>query len=279
MSGPDADPAEGEATPEGMATDETASGEAAGDGTAGERAADEAAAGDAIVEFDDVCAGYGETTILHGITEHVNRGEITVIIGPNGAGKSTLLRTVFGLLDVSSGRVLFEGEDVTDLHPQARLERGIAFLMQESSIFEPMTVRTNLELGGYLLDDRRDERIDEIVEKFPLLAEKADVKARTLSGGQRRLLEIARSLLLDPDLFLMDEPSIGLDPQTRADIFDRVQRINAEGTTVLMVEQNATEALEVADRAVVLSAGQIELTGDPEDVLNDPQIRRLYLGG
>ncbi|PSQ17592.1 ABC transporter ATP-binding protein [Halobacteriales archaeon QS_8_69_26] len=235
---------------------------------------------DAIVEFDDIYAGYGETTILHGITEYVREGGITVIIGPNGAGKSTLLRAVFGLIDVSSGHVRFKGEDVTDLHPQERLERGIAFLMQESSVFEPMTVRTNLELGAFLLDDdRRNERIDAVVEKFPLLEEKSGVKARTLSGGQRRLLEIARSLLLDPDLFLMDEPSIGLDPQTRADIFDRVERINESGTTVLMVEQNASEALEVADRAIVLSSGQIELTGDPQEVLEDPQIRRLYLGG
>jgi len=232
-----------------------------------------------LLELDDVHAGYGDSTILHGISTTIAEDSITTIIGPNGAGKSTLLRTIFGILELSSGSIRLAGTDISGYSHQERLQEGIAFLLQGNSVFAPLTVRDNLELGGHLLKSKSlDERVNELMERFPILAEKSGVEAKHLSGGERRLLEISRALVLEPTLFLMDEPSLGLDPQTREMIFEYIEMLNEAGVTVLMVEQNAVEALEISDGAVVLVSGDVELEGGPQEVLDNPEIRRLYLG-
>jgi branched-chain amino acid transport system ATP-binding protein len=232
-----------------------------------------------LLELDDVHAGYGDSMILHGISTTIAEGSITTIIGPNGAGKSTLLRTIFGILELSSGAIRLAGTDISGYSHQKRLQEGIAFLLQGNSVFAPLTVRDNLELGGHLLESKTlDERIGELMEQFPILAEKSGVEAKHLSGGERRLLEISRALVLEPTLFLMDEPSLGLDPQTREMIFEHIEMLNEAGVTVLMVEQNAVEAIEISDEAVVLVSGEVELEGGPQEVLDNPEIRRLYLG-
>jgi ABC-type branched-subunit amino acid transport system ATPase component len=237
--------------------------------------------GKALLQVQDVFAGYQDSDILKGVSLHVNPGEIVCVIGPNGAGKSTVLKVIYGFIKVRSGQVWFEGQDVTACHPQDMLKIGIAIVPQTSSIFPQMTVYENLELGMYLEPDRKQmiRRIADIFDLFPHLAERTRQKAGMLSGGERRTLEIGRALMLEPKLLLMDEPSAGLAPIITQVIFHNVLRMNREtGLTVLMIEQNAHQGLQISNRGYVLELGENRYEGTGEELLHDPQVQRAYLG-
>jgi branched-chain amino acid transport system ATP-binding protein len=234
-----------------------------------------------ILELDGVEAGYGKMTILHGASCAIARSAITTVIGPNGAGKSTLFKAVFGLLPVRSGRVLFEGAEITNLAPRRLLDLGIVYVPQGRNIFPELSVRHNLELGGIALTDQASlpARLEAIMRRFPVLRDKADQQASALSGGQQKLLEVARGLLLDPKLILIDEPSIGLSPLLVKEVFDILIALKQKGVSVLMVEQNAKSALEISDYGLVLEQGQARIQDRASAILADPRIGRLFLGG
>lgn len=240
-----------------------------------------AAAGQALLGFHGVCAGYGGADILHDVVFEVAEGGLTCVVGPNGAGKSTLLGTVSGIVKVRSGDVVFQGERLGRLSPRQRLERGIVQVPQNHSLFKEMTVRQNVELGGFILRDRAlvKQRYDEIAEMLPIVAERAKDKAGSLSGGQQRLVEFARCLMLDPRLVVLDEPSMGLDPRTRRVVFETVRSLHRSGRTILLVEQNARAGLKLSTHGVVLENGRVRLEGAGRDVLANPEIGALFLGG
>jgi len=223
----------------------------------------------AILELDDVVAGYGRMTILNGTRFSVSRGAITTIVGPNGAGKSTVLKAVFGLLPVQEGCVRFDGAEATGLPPRRLLELGVCYVPQGRNVFPELSVRHNLELGGISAAAGFDleARIDRVMERFPALREKADAQACTLSGGQQKLLEIARGLLLDPKLVLIDEPSIGLSPLMVEETFAILKDLRAKGVSVLMVEQNARSALRISDFGIVLELGRTRFEGKADEAL------------
>ena len=233
-----------------------------------------------LLRLDSVVAGYGAGEVLRGIDLSVAEGSVTCLIGPNGAGKSTLLRTISGLLRPISGRVLFRDEDLGRSGPRERLLLGIAHVPQERSLFPDMTVRDNLLMGGYLLRDQRllRERIDRAVAAFPICARRAGAHAGSLSGGEQKQVELARTLLLDPALVLLDEPSIGLDPRSRRQVFDSVRQLAGAGRTILLVEQNARSGLAAADTGAVLDGGVVRLVAPAARLLDDPEVARLYLG-
>ena len=235
---------------------------------------------DAILALDDVVAGYGKLTVLNGTSFTVARGAITTIIGPNGAGKSTVFRAIFGLLPVQRGRVVFDGRQITNFGPGKLLELGISYVPQGRNIFPELSVRHNLELGATAAPDGVDvaARIESVMERFPMLRERAGAQASTLSGGQQKLLEIARSLLLDPKLMLIDEPSIGLSPRLVQETFGILQDLRAKGVSILMVEQNAKRALEISDFGVVLELGRTRIAGEARTILADPRVGQLFLG-
>src|SRR5262249_1510158 len=220
-------------------------------------------------------------TILHGTTLAVPRGAITTVIGPNGAGKSTVFKTVFGMLPARSGRVVFEGGDITNLPPRDLLARGICYVPQGRNIFAELSVRHNLELGAVTapagFDLRR--RLDAAMDRFPVLRHKADVQASTLSGGEQKMLEIARALLLEPKLMMIDEPSIGLSPVMVSELFATLIDMRRRGVTVLMIEQNAKRALEISDYGIVLELGRVRIADTAQTIVADPRIGRLFLGG
>jgi branched-chain amino acid transport system ATP-binding protein len=236
---------------------------------------------EAILELEGVVAGYGKMTILNETSFGARRGAITTIIGPNGAGKSTVFKAIFGLIPVRAGRVAFEGEDVTNLKPRQLLERGICYVPQGRNIFPELSVRHNLELGATALRARSEvrERMAAAMDRFPMLRTKADAQASTLSGGQQKLLEIARGLLLDPKLILIDEPSIGLSPILAREVLAIVRQLRESGVTVLMVEQNAKSALEISDDGIVLELGRVRRKDAARTILGDPRIGHLFLGG
>ncbi|RMF81747.1 MAG: ABC transporter ATP-binding protein [Chloroflexi bacterium] len=234
-----------------------------------------------LLEIDGVVAGYGRgPDILRGVDLTVEEGEVQCIIGPNGAGKSTLLKTIAGLLRPRKGRVVFQGEVLNGLRPDQIIRRGIAFLPQERSLFPDMTVLENLRMGGYALEDKSlmSERIEEAFAQFPILKERYKQKARTLSGGQQQMLVMGRALVLRPHLVMLDEPSLGLAPQIVAQLFEIVRGFKDQGMTVLMVEQNARQGLNCADRGCVLDLGQRVFDGPADGILDDPRIQELYLG-
>ena len=237
---------------------------------------------DPILQLDHVVGGYGSTTILHETTFDVHRGAITTVIGPNGAGKSTALKAVFGMVRVRSGRILYDGDDVVGLSQVELLRRGISFVPQGRNIFPAMSVRANLELGGVSLGDLAltRERIESIAfEQFPVLAKKANQQAGTLSGGEQKMLEVGRAMLLEPRLLLIDEPSIGLSPILVEQVFGLLQQLRDHGITVLMIEQNAKKALEMSDHGIVLQQGRLALAGPAREILDHPEIGHLFLGG
>ena len=237
---------------------------------------------DSILALEEVVAGYGGFTVLNGTSLQAARGAITTIIGPNGAGKSTVFKTVFGLLPARGGRVVFDGRDVTNFGPRKLLELGISYVPQGRNIFPELSVRHNIELGsvaaGRDITDLPD-RIEAALDKFPVLRKKAAQQASTLSGGEQKQLEIARSLLLDPKLMLVDEPSIGLSPLMVKQTFDILRELRDRGVSILMIEQNARSALEISDYGIVLELGRTRLVDRAEKVLNDPRIGQLFLGG
>ena len=235
---------------------------------------------DTCIEFDDVVAGYKDFMILNNLSFKVRRGAITLLIGPNGAGKSTVLKTLFGLLKPRQGRVLLEGHDVSGAAPKTLLERGIAFVPQGRNLFGQLTVLQNLELGGITLGMKTThERIPEVLEFFPRVRERKHSQASALSGGEQKQLEIGRALLLRPKVLLIDEPSIGLSPIVVQDVFKLLRRLVDQGTTVLMVEQNVKSALKVSDHAIALESGRLVLHKPAGELLADPNIERLFLGG
>ncbi|MFE9693824.1 ABC transporter ATP-binding protein [Micromonospora sp. NPDC005806] len=235
-----------------------------------------------MLEVSGVIAGYGGFDILHGVDVEVRRGEIVCVVGPNGSGKSTVFKAIYGLINVRQGKVVFEGQDVTAMGPQELLRAGMAMVPQLSTIFPSLNVYENLELGMYLVRDkaRVKARIDEMFDLFPRLAERRAQYAGTLSGGERRALEIARSLMLDPRMILMDEPSVGLSPILTKAMFQQLRELRDEaGITFLLIEQNARSALELADRGYVIQRGLVSHTGTGEALLGDDEVRRAFLGG
>ena len=236
---------------------------------------------DPILEVDGVVAGYGALTVLDGTRFSVQRGTITTIVGPNGAGKSTVFKVAFGLLPARAGSVALDGREITNRPPRALLALGLAYVPQGRNLFPELSVRHNLELGGITIKDRAElaRRIDAVTERFPMLRDKAGAQASTLSGGQQKILEIARALLLEPRLMLVDEPSIGLSPILVGEVFGILQELRRRGVTVLMVEQNARSALAISDDAVVLEQGRTSMTGPADEILSDPRVGRLFLGG
>lgn len=234
-----------------------------------------------LLALSGVTAGYGNTTVIHDVDMAVERGQIVCLIGPNGSGKSTVMKSVYGFADVMDGTITFDGEAITHASPQENLAAGIGYVLQSASVFPDMTVHENMLMGGFVFDDddRAGERAEELYEEFPRLAERRSQKAGTLSGGERRLLELARALVVDPELLLLDEPSIGLEPRYIETVFERIEGLNDLGTTLLLVEQNAEKGLSVADRGYVLASGEIKFVGTGEELLADEEVGRLYLGG
>lgn len=237
-------------------------------------------ANDICIEFDDVVAGYKDFMILNNLSFKVRRGSITLLLGPNGAGKSTVLKTLFGLLKPRQGRVLLDGEDISGYTQKALLAKGIAFVPQGRNLFGQLTVFQNLELGGITLGTKTThERIPEVLELFPRVKERLHSQASALSGGEQKQLEVGRALLLRPKVLLIDEPSIGLSPMVVQDVFKLLQKLASQGTTVLMVEQNVKSALKISDDAIALESGQMVLHKKASELLADPNIERLFLGG
>jgi branched-chain amino acid transport system ATP-binding protein len=235
---------------------------------------------DTLLELRDVRAGYGAGDILKGVNLEVARGTVTCLIGPNGAGKSTVLKAVSGLIRPRQGTVTFEGKDLGKLSPRARLLRGVVHVPQDRSLFPAMTVWDNLLMGGYVMKDQKAvrRRMDAAADVFPICATRAKDHAGSLSGGEQKQVELARTLVLDPTLILLDEPSIGLDPKSRQAVFASIRRLAEDGRTVLLVEQNARSGLAAADFGAVLEGGVVRLNATGESLLGDPEVARLYLG-
>ena len=234
-----------------------------------------------LLAIDSVTGGYGGGDILKQVSFGVSEGGITCIVGPNGAGKSTLLSTISGLLRPRRGEIRFQGRVISGLPPRQILGLGIAQVPQAHSLFPEMTVRENVEMGAFTVHDKRvvRQRLDSVAELYPIVRERGDEKAGSLSGGQQRLVEFARCLMLDPKLIILDEPSMGLDPQVRAVVFEMIETMHRQGKTILLVEQNARAGLKLSSHGVVLENGMVRLSGSGREVLEHPEIGALYLGG
>jgi branched-chain amino acid transport system ATP-binding protein len=229
---------------------------------------------------DAVTGGYGRgPDILHECTISVNPGEIAVIVGPNGAGKSTAMKAIFGMLNVRSGAVRLAGEDITALSPQDRVIKGMGFVPQVRNIFPSMTVEENLEMGAFIRKDDIRETMEQVYHLFPILKDKRRQAAGELSGGQRQQVAVGRALMTKPKLLMLDEPTAGVSPIVMDELFDRIIEVSRTGIPILMVEQNARQALEIADRGYVLVQGRNAHTGTGKELLNDPEVRRSFLGG
>ncbi len=234
-----------------------------------------------LLRVENIRAGYGRgPDILKGLSLKIEQAKIYCIIGPNGAGKSTLLRVICGLLHTREGRAVFKGEVLNKLRTEEILRRGISFVPQDRSLFPDMTVRENLRMGGYILEKRRElkERIEEVLQMFPILKERSSQQAKTLSGGEQQMLAIGRSLVLRPEVIMLDEPSLGLAPKVAKQIFDSIGRLKKTGMTIILVEQNARKGLECADWGYVLDLGENRFEGPANMILDNPGIQELYLG-
>ena len=232
-----------------------------------------------VLSIENLSGGYGEADILHGISLEINTGEIVVVIGPNGAGKSTAMKAVFGLLRLSGGSVHLAGEEITNMDPAQVVNKGVCYVPQTNNVFPTLTVQENLEMGAYIRKDDFRPRLLEIYEMFPPLAEKKKQVAGELSGGQRQMVAMGKALMLEPTILMLDEPTAGLSPIYRNEIFQIIRQINASGVPILMVEQNAKQSLAVANRGYVLVDGRNRTTGKGIDLLNDPEIAKMFLGG
>jgi len=228
---------------------------------------------------DNMVGGYGGADILKGCTIDVNEGEIVVIVGPNGAGKSTAMKALLGMLEMKQGKVMFRGKDISKLSPQDRIAEGIAFVPQTNNVFTSMTVFENLEMGAFLRDDDITETVEQIYQLFPILADKKDQLAGELSGGQRQQVAVARALMSQPSVLMLDEPTAGVSPIVMDELFDRILEVRQSGVAILMVEQNARQALNIADRGFVLVIGENRHTDSGAALLADPEVRRSFLGG
>jgi neutral amino acid transport system ATP-binding protein len=234
---------------------------------------------DLILEVKDTTVGYSKVDILHGVDLQLKTGEIISVIGPNGAGKSTLLKTIFGCLKPRKGKILLKGEDITGFKPEKIVRKGISYVPQIANVFSSLTIQENLEMGAFTRTDDYSARLEEIFDLFPVLKERKHYKVGTLSGGQRQMVAMGRALMLDPELLLLDEPSAGLAPKFVSMIFEKIKEINSTGVTLLLVEQNAKEALTMADRGYVLATGRNVLDGEAGSLLTNEEVSRLYLGG
>jgi len=234
-----------------------------------------------VLALKDVRAGYGAADVLRGVDLTLESGTITCLVGPNGAGKSTVLRAVSGLLRPHQGRIVFEGDDIAGLSPGAVLRRGVVHVPQERGLFAGMTVWENLLMGGHILRDSAAvrRRAEAVAERFPIVAERRRDRAGALSGGQQKIVEIARALMLEPRLILMDEPSMGLDPKARRLVFETITGLNDDGHTILLVEQNARAGLGIAHRGAVMDGGAVAIAAGGPELLDDPRMAQLYLGG
>lgn len=232
-----------------------------------------------VLAVNDVYAGYDGTHVLHGISVAVTEREIVTIIGPNGAGKSTLLKVIMGFLIPTSGTVRLSDEDITDLRPDQRVHRGVAYVPQLDNVFPSLTVAENLRMGGYLLgSEALGERTNAMYEAFPRLAERKRQRVNTLSGGERQMLAMARALMTDPTLLLLDEPSAALSPRMAGEVFEKVKQINESGRTIVIVEQEAQSSLEISDRGYVLADGRNAFEDKAENILTNDKIREAFLG-
>jgi ABC-type branched-subunit amino acid transport system ATPase component len=232
-----------------------------------------------ILSAEGITAGYGEVDILHRVDLQVKTGEIVSIIGPNGAGKSTLLKTIFGLLHPRQGRIILNNDDITGLRPDIIVKKGISYVPQVDNVFPSMTIQENLEMGAFIRADDFSHRLSEVYGLFPILEERKKQKVGQLSGGQRQMVAMGRALMLDPQILLLDEPSAGLAPLLVSHIFEKIEEINATGVAIVIVEQNAREALKMSHRGYVLAMGKNELEGEGQALLENEEIGRLYLGG
>jgi branched-chain amino acid transport system ATP-binding protein len=223
--------------------------------------------------------GYGSVDILHNCTIAVEKGQIAVIVGPNGAGKSTAMKAVFGMLNLRGGRVLLDGEDITKLTPQARVRKGMGFVPQTSNIFTSMTVEENLEMGAFIRTDDIKDTIAQVYDLFPILKQKRLQQAGELSGGQRQQVAVGRALMTQPKVLMLDEPTAGVSPIVMDELFDRILEVARSGISILMVEQNARQALDIADKGYVLVQGANRFTDTGQALLADPEVRRSFLGG
>ena len=233
-----------------------------------------------LLEVENVVSGYGRTDVLHGVSISVARDEIVTIIGPNGAGKSTLFKTIMGYLIPRSGKVIFSEEDLTRLKPNHKVEKGIAYVPQLDNTFPSLSIRENLEMGGFSKDSEAlQQGIETAYGTFPILSERRNQRARTLSGGQRQMLAMSMALMTEPDLLLLDEPSAGLSPKISDEVFNQIMSLHQKGIGVLIIEQDAHRSLSISDRGYVLAMGQNHFDGSADTILNDPQIKEAFLGG
>jgi ABC-type branched-subunit amino acid transport system ATPase component len=237
--------------------------------------------GDALLTVEGIDAAYGKVQILHGVSMVVRPAEVVSIIGPNGAGKSTVLKSVMGILKPSAGAIIFDGQPIAGLRPDQVVRRGIAYVPQGRIVFRDMTVVENLEMGAYTLGDKRRQRelMEQVYAIFPRLGERPRQQAGTMSGGEQQMLAMGRAMMSEPKMILMDEPSLGLAPLFVEQVFERIGELKSQGMTLLIVEQNAVKSLSISDRAYVLELGHNRFTGSGADLLADPRVRRLYLGG
>ncbi|XVH33255.1 ABC transporter ATP-binding protein (plasmid) [Haloferacaceae archaeon DSL9] len=232
-----------------------------------------------LLDVTDLDAGYGDLQVLNGVGLRVDVGEYVALVGPNGAGKSTAMKAIVGLATHMGGEIRFDGENVAGLAPQAIVDRGVGYVPQTENVFPSLTVEENLRIGAYLLGDLSEDRLVAVLEQFPILEERLDQRAGNLSGGQQQMLAMARALIPDPPLLLLDEPSAGLAPDLVDEMFDHIDAVNDRGVTILIVEQNAKTALRRCDRGYVLAQGENRYVDEGEALLNDPEVRRQFLGG
>ena len=232
-----------------------------------------------FLHAENMVGGYGETTILNNCSINVNEGEIAVIVGPNGAGKSTAMKAIFGMLNLRQGNIYFNGEDITSLSPQDRVKKGMGFVPQTNNVFTSMTVLENLEIGSFTNLDRMKSNIDEIFNLFPILGEKQKQIVGELSGGQRQQVAVGRALMTNPKLLMLDEPTAGVSPIVVKELFEKIINIARAGIAILMVEQNAKQALEISDNGFVLVQGENKFTDKGTTLLANREVRKAFLGG
>jgi branched-chain amino acid transport system ATP-binding protein len=232
-----------------------------------------------FLSAENMLGGYGETTILNDCSISVKKGEIAVIVGPNGAGKSTAMKAIFGMLDLRAGNIIFDGKDITDLKPQERVKRGMGFVPQTHNVFTSMTVMENLEIGGFTNQENLLKNISEVFKLFPVLEEKQKQLVGELSGGQRQQVAVGRALMTNPKLLMLDEPTAGVSPLVVKELFEKIISIARTGIAILMVEQNARQALEIADNGFVLVQGENKYTDKGSKLLSNKEVRKAFLGG
>ncbi len=232
-----------------------------------------------LLDVSELDAGYGDLQILDNVDLTVESGEYVTVVGPNGAGKSTVMKSIFGLTSYFGGTITFDGEEIQEYRPEDIIRTGIGYVPQSDNVFSSLSVIENLEMGAYILDEVPEDRLQQIFDRFPILEERRDQTAGNMSGGQQQMLAMGRALMLDPELLLLDEPSAGLAPDLVDDMFDRIDEINDDGTAVLLVEQNAIEALQRCDRGYVLVQGQNRYEDSGDALLADEQVRQDFLGG